>query len=99
MPHPPQPDPLDILDRRWSPQVLVRLLDGPQRFAQLAASIPGVSRRMLTERLRDLEAAGIVTRDVGHGPPITVTYTLAEDTGELFAALRALKAWAATKAS
>lgn len=99
MPQPNQPDPLGLLDRRWSPQVLVRLLDGPQRFVQLAADIPGVSRRMLTERLRELEAAGVVTRHVEIGPPISVTYALAEDAGELTAALRALRAWAATKAS
>ena len=99
MPQPNQLDPLGLLDRRWSPQVLVRLVDGPQRFVQLAADIPGVSRRMLTERLRELEAAGVVTRHVESGPPISVTYTLAEDAGELTAALRALRAWAATKAS
>ena len=94
-----QGDPLELLDRRWSPQVLVRLLDGPQRFAQLAADIPGVSRRMLTERLRDLEAAGIIVRHVDGGPPISVSYALAEEADDLEAALRALKAWAATKAS
>ena len=99
MPQPNQPDPLGLLGRRWSPQVLVRLLGGPRRFVQLAADIPGVSRRMLTERLRELEAAGVVTRHVESGPPISVTYALAEDEGELTAALRALRAWAATKAS
>lgn len=99
MPRPTQPDPLELLDRRWSPQVLVRLLEGPQRFVQLAADIPGVSRRMLTERLRELEAGGIVTRHVESGPPISVTYALAQDGGELAAALRSLRAWAATKAS
>jgi DNA-binding HxlR family transcriptional regulator len=95
----PQPDPLELLDRRWSPQVLVRLLDGPQRFHQLAADIPGVSKRMLTERLRELQAAGIVDRTVDRGPPNSVTYTLADQAGELPTALRALRAWAATKAS
>lgn len=99
MPRPNQPDPLGLLDRRWSPQVLVRLLDGPQRFVQLAADIPGVSRRMLTERLRELEAAGVVRRQVESGPPISVSYALADNAGELISGLRALRAWAATKAS
>jgi len=54
---------------------------------------------MLTERLRELEAAGVVTRHVESGPPISVTYALVEDVGELIAALRALRAWAASKAS
>ena len=99
MPRSSQPDPLELLDRRWSPQVLVRLLEGPQRFVQLASDIPGVSRRMLTERLRELEAAGVITRHVESGPPIAVTYSLAEDAGELRAALQSLRSWAASKAS
>lgn len=52
----------------------------------------------LTERLREFVAAGVVTRHVGSGPPISVTYALVEDAGELIAALRA-RAWAASKAS
>ena len=98
MPRQPQSDPLELIDRRWSPQVLVRLLDGPQRFAQLAADIPGVSRRMLTERLRELQAAGIVVRAVDSGPSASITYALADE-ADLHDALRALRAWAATKAS
>ena len=54
---------------------------------------------MLAERLRELEAAGIVVRHVDAGPPISVSYALAEQADEVEAALRALKAWAATKAS
>jgi DNA-binding HxlR family transcriptional regulator len=86
-------NPLDLIDRRWAPQVLIRLLDGPQRFAQLANDIPGVSRRMLTERLRELTAAGIVDRHHHDGPPSTVTYTLNEDR-QLRSALRSLRTWA-----
>lgn len=88
-----------LFDRRWSPQVLVRLLEGPKRFVQLASDIPGVSRRMLAERLRELEAGGVVTRHVESGPPISVTYALAQDVGDLADALRALRAWSTTKAS
>ena len=99
MPQATDIDPLQLLDRRWSPQVLVRLLDGPQRFAHLASDIPGVSRRMLSERLRELESAGLVVRTVQGGPPISVTYALAEEAGQLKVALQALKAWAAAKAS
>ncbi len=91
MPRQPQADPLELIDRRWSPQVLVRLLDGPQRFAQLVAEIPGVSRLMLTERLRELQAAGIVVRTVEPGPPAPITYALAEE-ADLHEALRALRA-------
>ncbi|MDQ4131569.1 MAG: helix-turn-helix transcriptional regulator [Actinomycetota bacterium] len=92
-------DPLELIDRRWSPQVLVRLLDGPQRFTDLVVDIPGLSRRMLTERLRELQAAGIVVRLEERGSAGAVSYALSEDAGELLEALRALRAWAATKAS
>lgn len=92
MPRHPQTDPLELIERRWSPQVLVRLLDGPERFSQLAADIPGVSRRMLAERLRKLEAAGLVVRLVDDGPPTTITYSLAEEPGDLLLALRSLRA-------
>jgi DNA-binding HxlR family transcriptional regulator len=54
---------------------------------------------MLTERLRELEAAGVITRHVGGGPPIAVTYALADEAGELRAALQSLRSWAASKAS
>ena len=99
MPRQPHTDPLELIDRRWSPQVLVRLLDGPKRFAQLVVEIPGVSRRMLTERLRELESAGLVRRDVDPGPPSSISYSLADQPAELLEALRALRAWAASKAS
>jgi len=99
LPHERKADPLELIDRRWSPQVLVRLLDGPQRFTQLAADIPGVSRRMLAERLRDLEAARIVARAADRGPAGATSYSLTEEARELLPALRALRDWAATKAS
>ena len=99
MPHERQADPLELIDRRWSPQVLVRLLDGPQRFTQLAADIPGVSRRMLAERLRELQEARIVARDAERGPAGSTSYFLTEEARELLPALRALRAWATTKAS
>ena len=96
MPRANQPDPLELLDRRWAPQILIRLLDGPQHFARLASDIPGVSRRMLTERLRELNAAGIVTRHHDAGPPVQITYSLAEESHQLRKALLALRAWANT---
>ena len=77
----------------------MRLVDGPQRFSQLVADIRGLSRRMLAARLRELQAAGIVERIAEPGPPEAVTYALAEEAGQLLEALRALRAWAATKAS
>jgi DNA-binding HxlR family transcriptional regulator len=58
---------------------------GVSDSSMLAAEIPGVSRRMLTERLHELEAGGVVTRRVESGPPISVTYALADEAAELAA--------------
>ena len=52
------------------------LLPGPARFNSLLGGIPGVSDRVLTERLRELELAGIVERLVDPGPPVRVSYRL-----------------------
>ena len=90
------PDPLELLNRRWAPQILIRLLDGPQRFAQLAHDIPGVSRTMLSERLRELTAAGIITRHHEGDAHFPVSYSLTENNAELRTALRALQRWANT---
>lgn len=75
------------------------MLDGPQLFAQLVAAIPGVSRRMLAERLRDLESAGVVERDVSDDRTNALVYRLTAESGDLLDALKALRSWASTKAS
>ena len=57
---PPPWEGIGVLDRRWTYQVLVLLTHGPRRFRELDQVVPGMSRRMMLERLRDLEAAGLV---------------------------------------
>ncbi len=84
----------EMLARRWAPQLLVLLLDGPARFTELASGVPGLSRRMMTERLRELQDAGIVERIVDPGPPITSTYRLSPEGERLRPALVELCAWA-----
>ncbi len=72
---------IEFIGRRWNGAILFVLLDGPCRFNELLARVPNISDRLLTERLRELEAAGMVTRDVQPGPPVRVVYELTE-TGE-----------------
>ena len=84
----------DVLAKRWVPHLLVLLLDGPARFSELAEGVPGLSRRMMTERLRELEDAQIVQRIVDAGPPITSTYSLTPDGEKLRPTLLELCAWA-----
>jgi DNA-binding HxlR family transcriptional regulator len=67
----------DLLERRWQLQVLYAALSGALRFNEFSEAVRGISPRMLAERLRDLEAAGLIERRVltDHSPP-AVEYRL-----------------------
>jgi DNA-binding HxlR family transcriptional regulator len=84
----------EVLAKRWTPQLLVLLLQGPARFSELASAVPGLSRRVMTERLRELQEAGLVERVVDPGPPITSTYTLTAEGEQLRSALKEFCSWA-----
>src|SRR5437899_6288671 len=65
-----------LLGKRWSGVIVGLLLQGPARFAVLARTIPGISERMLSDRLNELARAGLVDRPVLDGPPLGVVYRL-----------------------
>src|SRR5690242_15669139 len=70
---------VELIGRRWSGAIIsVMLREGPQCFNELLSSIPGLSDRLLTERLRELESEGLVRRTVIPGPPVRVSYDLTE---------------------
>jgi DNA-binding HxlR family transcriptional regulator len=73
---------------------MVLLRSGSVRFNELLSAIPGISDRLLSERLRELETEGIVERHVEPGPPVRVSYRLTPCGRALEAALTALGAWA-----
>ncbi|MER6832040.1 helix-turn-helix domain-containing protein [Streptosporangium sp. NPDC000563] len=87
---------IDLLSRRWILQVLYLLCQGEARFSELARAVPGLSRRVLTERLRELADQGLVRRIVEDGPPTRITYCLTEQGAALRIALDHIDAWAAT---
>ena len=59
---------LDVLGGKWKPVILARLKDAPLRYGELRRLIPGLSDKMLTQRLRDLEDGGLIVREhVGDG--------------------------------
>jgi len=66
----------------------------PVRFNQLLTGIPGISDRVLTERLRELETEGIVERLVDPGPPVRVSYQLTARGRSLNSVLAAVDSWA-----
>ncbi|MGH2502302.1 MAG: winged helix-turn-helix transcriptional regulator [Ktedonobacterales bacterium] len=84
---------LNLLSRRWVGLIVRVLLDGPKRFNELASSLQVVADRVLAERLRDLEAEGIVSREVFIGSPVRVEYTLTEKGRALAPVLDAIETW------
>jgi DNA-binding HxlR family transcriptional regulator len=85
---------VELVGKRWTGAVVGALIPGPRRFSELAHAIPQISDRLLSTRLRELEAAGIVERQVLDGSPIRVVYTLAPKGRALEPAIRELGAWA-----
>ena len=85
---------VELIGRRWSGAILYSLTDGPQRFAQLKQSVPGMSDRLLSARLKELEGAGLVDRTVGEEPPVRVTYALTHKGESLEPVMGGLRDWA-----
>jgi DNA-binding HxlR family transcriptional regulator len=85
---------VELIGGRWTGALIQLLLQGRMRFAQLRAAIPDISDRMLSERLRELEAEGIVARIVVPETPVRVEYELTEKGRALEHALAAVGRWA-----
>ena len=67
---------IDILGKPWNALILNVLQPGPLRFTELAAQAHGPGDKVLSARLKELEAAGLVERQVEAGPPVKVSYEL-----------------------
>jgi DNA-binding HxlR family transcriptional regulator len=86
---------IELIGKRWTGAIVVVLLDaGPMRFSEIASAVPELSDRLLSERMKELEARGVVERRVLDGPPVRVEYRLTAMGRELEPALSQLKAWA-----
>jgi DNA-binding HxlR family transcriptional regulator len=83
-----------LLGKRWSGLIIGTLLSGPARFTEISRQVHGVSERMLSERLNELTAAGLVERRVLAGPPVGVEYRLTARGEALRPALDELGRWA-----
>jgi DNA-binding HxlR family transcriptional regulator len=84
----------EIVARRWTPQIVRVLLQGPARYRDLRAAIPAISDHVLSERLKELEVAGLVIRTVGAEGPVRVEYALSESGAALTDVMDALGEWA-----
>ncbi len=85
---------IELIGKRWSGAVIRALMAGTCRFNHLLAGIPGISDRVLTERLRELESEGLVERLVDPGPPVRVSYRLTQLGQSLRPVLRNIESWA-----
>lgn len=84
---------LDVLGTKWALLVVRDLLDQPCRFGELLESVSGISAKVLTDRLRELEAAGVVQREVYVGTPVRSGYSLTEHGKALRPVIEALSFW------
>lgn len=84
----------ELLGKRWTGLIIRALLSGPKRFKDISEMIPNMSDRMLAERFKELEAAGILVRHVYPETPVRIEYELTEKGRALEPVMDALQEWA-----
>jgi len=90
---------VELVGKRWTGAILAVLMEAGEegralRFSEIAQAVPDLSDRLLSERIKELEAHGVVARSVHSGPPVRVEYSLTPMGRELQPALAELKSWA-----
>ncbi|MFR9673036.1 winged helix-turn-helix transcriptional regulator [Streptomyces sp. TR06-5] len=85
-----------MLGKRWTGLIIAALMNGPGHFAELRRAVPGISERMLSDRLTELASLGLVVREVDSGPPLRVSYRLTAAGLALRPAMVELTRWADT---
>lgn len=82
-----------IIGGKWTGSILWHLKDGPVRFNDLARMVGGASKKMITERLRQLEAQGLITRKVMDTAPVSVNYEITDFGCSALGFLDELRKW------
>jgi len=85
---------IQLLGKRWTGLLLDALMEGPRRFCELTATVEGLSDRVLSDRLRELEVEGVVDRIVYPQIPVRVEYKLTEKGLALKPVVEAIHEWA-----
>ena len=85
---------IEMVGKRWTGAILMVMMEGPVRFSEIRQLVPDLSDRLLSERLKELEAEGIVQRRCGDVGAAKVEYALTPKGEALEPAVRALKSWA-----
>ncbi|GGT15882.1 winged helix-turn-helix transcriptional regulator [Streptomyces chromofuscus] len=84
---------LELVGRRWTGSVLFAAARGARRFGEFRAAIDGISDRLLSQRLKELESQGLIRRTVIPTTPVRVQYSLAPSGQALIDALQPLAKW------
>ena len=86
-------DVLDVIGGKWAMPIIYNLSKGTMRFKEIESTIEGINTRMLVKELKNLEANGIVTREVFASVPPKVEYTLTKKGDELLPSIKSLHHW------
>ncbi|BCJ87244.1 winged helix-turn-helix transcriptional regulator [Effusibacillus dendaii] len=86
----------NLLGKRWSGLIIQVLLSGPKRFKEISEVIPNMSDRMLTERIKELEAEDIIKRTVYPEIPVRIEYELTDKGRALQPVMEQVQKWAET---
>ncbi|ERI94997.1 transcriptional regulator, HxlR family [Clostridiales bacterium oral taxon 876 str. F0540] len=84
----------ELLGKRWTGLIIRSLLSGPKRFSDIQEIIPNLSARMLTERFKELEEQGIISRNVYPEMPVRIEYELTEKGRALEKSMDEIQKWA-----
>ncbi|QOS98583.1 helix-turn-helix transcriptional regulator [Brevibacterium sp. JNUCC-42] len=84
----------ELLGKRWTGLIICVLMTGPKRFKDISEVIPGMSDRMLAERFKELELAGVLTRNVYPETPVRIEYELTDKGRGLKTVMDAVQTWA-----
>ncbi|HXF82377.1 MAG TPA: winged helix-turn-helix transcriptional regulator [bacterium] len=85
---------VELIGRRWSGAIVRVLMDGPRRFSAILEQVPGLTDRLLSERLKELEAEGIISRRVYPATPVRIEYALTDKGRALERVVREIHRWA-----
>ncbi|MCD7033507.1 helix-turn-helix transcriptional regulator [Metabacillus sp. GX 13764] len=83
-----------LLGKRWNGVIIHVLMDEPKRFKDFSGMIPGISQKMLSERLKELEVSGLIEREVIPETPVKVIYKLTKKGKGLENVMKEVQLWA-----
>jgi len=83
----------ELLGKRWTGLIIRVLMGGPKRFKEIKEQIPEMSDKMLTDRMKELEAQGVLTRTVYPEMPVRIEYELTEKGKDMKDVIESIQAW------